>query len=194
MISITHFNLVLVSAALLAPCCASAQIAAEPGPAVAQRFGGADAVPTLSSVQYVLSASEDGAREVALADIALGKSPSQDVRRLAAQIRDDYGDANAELVQIAVGMGVSPPKGNDSSDVEIIKTLNGKDGAEFDLAYLTAVVSAHAHAISLCNAGMKGHSTAAAAFATRRLQVLQNRWQLADALLAKVRSAAADLH
>jgi len=148
-------------------------------------------IATVSPVEFVRKASEEGMMEIKLADLALDKSMNEDVRRLATQLKQDHGKANSDLMNIAIGMSILPPKELDSDYLAMISDLSNKTGVAFDAAYTGVMVSAHARAVDLFTAGAKGRNAEAAAFAQRTLPTLQAHKQMADTLLLKLQADAA---
>lgn len=92
---------------------------------------------------FVKKTAADGIAEVELADVALERAASNDVKALANHIKQDHQQANEQLKSIASqkGMQVPPQAGaKHQRDKERLAKLQGN---EFDNAYVKAMIKAH---------------------------------------------------
>ena len=61
----------------------------------------------------------------------------------------DHGAAHEKLESLAKAKGVTLPSAPDSAQATELKTLQTRDGAEFDEGYLASQVKAHEEAVQL---------------------------------------------
>jgi putative membrane protein len=150
----------------------------------------ADSTVTRSPAELVRWAGEIGMIQVILADLAIYKSRNDDVIKFAKQMEKDHGDANSELMHIAVDMNVPPPKELDPEYQTIVNELSSKSGEDFDVAYIGVMVSTHTRAINILTAASKARNAQLAAFAAKSLPTLQEHKQMAASLYANLNLSA----
>lgn len=103
----------------------------------------------VGSDSFVKTAAQDGMTEVEAGKLALSKSKSADVKKLAQHIVNDHEKANNELKSIAKTKGITVPTALDAQHKAKLDSLKDKSGSEFDAAYLKEMSMAHDQAIAL---------------------------------------------
>ncbi|AJK45782.1 DUF4142 domain-containing protein [Burkholderia plantarii] len=138
--------------------------------------------------EFVDKASLAGKREVQASQLAIERSASPAVREFAKMMLDDHGRANEQLRVIAAKQGV-PAQAAKIVDPDV-EALRGKQGHDFDLAYVAvAGPAAHRQAIRLFEAEARGgHSTELRAFAQQGLPMLRKHLAAAQKLAQQVGS------
>jgi putative membrane protein len=144
----------------------------------------------ISAATFIKKASQDGMAELKLASLAQQKSPSDDVKRFAAQMQQDHSKANAELTSIAASKHITVPEALDAEHQKMLTELSGKNGTAFDAAYASHMVSAHQKAVALFREGSQSPDTAIAAFAAKTLPTLEHHAGMAKDLASGRKLAA----
>jgi len=105
------------------------------------------AVPPISQQQmdkkFVQGALQGGMAEVALGKLALEKSSNEDVKKFAQRMVDDHTRLGEEMKLVAEQLGVAMPEGLSKKDQALQAKLQGLSGAQFDKAYVKAMVKDH---------------------------------------------------
>jgi putative membrane protein len=121
-----------------------------------------------------------GLAEVAEAKIALDKTQNDNVRKFAQRMVQDHGAANDELAAVAKSEGLGLP----TLPTKMDQVKLGSD--EFDQAYLDDQVAAHKEAVGLFLQETKtGQDSGLLHFAERALPILNDHYQMAQALARK---------
>lgn len=89
---------------------------------------------------FLRGATEDDIAEVKLGQLALEKSPSDDVKAFGQKMVDDHTKLNGNLAPVADSMGVMLPKEMNKADQAEYDKLKGMSGSDFDTAYLTLMM------------------------------------------------------
>ena len=84
-----------------------------------------------------------GLAEVQLGQLASERAASPDVKAFGQMMVKDHSEANGELSKLASQMKIEPPKETDKAHKELASRLSTLDGAEFDRAYIAAMVQGH---------------------------------------------------
>lgn len=92
---------------------------------------------------FARQALEGGMAEVQLGQLASQKSSSEDVKQFGQKMVRDHTQLNDQMKPIARKIGVRPPTHLSKKDQELFNKLQGMSGAEFDDAYIKAMVSDH---------------------------------------------------
>lgn len=93
--------------------------------------------------RFAQQAAADGIAEVELADLALERASSNDVKTLANHIKRDHQQANDKLKSIASNKGVDVPAQTDDKHKREKERLAKLQGNEFDQAYVKAMIKEH---------------------------------------------------
>ena len=141
----------------------------------------AESTPPTPSV-FVKKAAMDGMTEVEAGKVALSKSQDPAIRSFAERMVADHGKANKELTSIAERKGLNPPKQLDADHKQMLDTLKGKSGKEFDQAYAEHMNMDHSKAVALFESAAKSDDADLAQFATKTLPTLKEHKALASKL------------
>ena len=93
--------------------------------------------------RFVKKAAADGIAEVELAELALERAESNDVKTLANHIKQDHQQANEQLKSIAAQKRVKIPEQTDEKHKREKERLAKLQGDEFDKAYVKAMIKEH---------------------------------------------------
>jgi len=98
--------------------------------------------------QFLQDAANSNHAEVMLGRLAMARANHPDVRRFAQMMMDDHGKAQNDLLALARDQGgtIEPQLGPDHRRLQ--DQLTRLQGAEFDRAYIDAMVKEHQQAIS----------------------------------------------
>jgi putative membrane protein len=136
---------------------------------------------------FVTSAATGGMAEVEMGNLAGGKASSPDVKAFAKQMVSDHTKANEELESIASRKSLKIPRTVDIEQKTELDTLTTKAGPDFDKAYVRAQVAGHEKMQRLLSDEAKtGKDPDLKAFAEKTLPTVQQHYQMAKALEAKV--------
>lgn len=98
--------------------------------------------------EFVHSAMKSGMAEVQLGQLAEQKAASPDVKQLAQKIVQDHDQLLSEMKPFAQQLGVKQPKAVSKKNEKLDAKLQGLSGAQFDDAYLKAMVKDHENDLS----------------------------------------------
>jgi len=155
----------------------------------------------MSSVDrnFVISASEAGAAEVAQGQLAISRASNPDVKSFAQRMVDDHTRGNQALMQLATIKGLTPRSGM-TSDAAQGAQQKGKSrdkwlklsGASFDREYIRAQVRDHEMAVSLFEKeATSGSDPDLKAFAEKTLPTLKEHLRMARDVASRVGASAA---
>jgi putative membrane protein len=150
---------------------------------------GAVAADKLSSHDqtFVNKAAASGMKEVEVSKLAQDHAASADVKSFAERMVTDHSKANDKLMGIVKDNGWMAPSALDKEGQAAVKDLSGKNGAEFDKAYMKAMVQDHADAVKLFRGEAdKGDNAALKDFATNTVGTLEQHDSMARELKKKV--------
>ncbi|MDO3628606.1 DUF4142 domain-containing protein [Mucilaginibacter sp. BT774] len=124
--------------------------------------------------KFATAAANGGMTEVALAKLALTKTGNSSIKEFAKMMVADHGKANDELMAIAKAKNITLPAEPDSEHLKKIDELNKKTGADFDKAYVSAMIDGHEKTLDLMNGEAKnGSDTTLKAFAAKTAPIVQ---------------------
>ena len=103
----------------------------------------AAAMPTAMEKTFVKKAAQGGMTEVALGQLASLKGGSDEVKDFGKQMMKDHGNINDNLKDVAEKMHVKVPAGLNAKHQAMVDKFSKLSGAEFDNAYVPAMVKAH---------------------------------------------------
>ena len=106
-----------------------------------------DVGQVIKDKMFLRGATEAGIAEVKFGQLALEKSPSDDVKTFAQTMVDDHTKLNEDLARVADAMGVTLPKEMNKADQAEYNKLQSLSGSDFDNAYLTLMVKGHHRAM-----------------------------------------------
>ncbi|WP_316797202.1 DUF4142 domain-containing protein [Pedobacter agri] len=124
--------------------------------------------------KFATEAAVGGMAEVELGKLALQKSSNAQVKEFATMMVNDHGMANTELMEIAAAKNITLPSTVDEDHKSKMDDLSKKSGADFDKAYVDAMVDGHKSTLKLMEDESKsGMDAELKAFATKTAPVVQ---------------------
>ena len=127
-----------------------------------------------NDAKFATDVANGGLAEVALGKLAAEKATNAQVKEFANMMVMDHGKANEELMAIAKTKNITLPVAPDADHQKTMTDLSAKTGADFDKAYVDAMVDGHKKTASLLEDGSKNcKDTELMAFATKTLPVVQ---------------------
>lgn len=153
----------------------------------------AQATPAASAAQpanpdrsFVMQAALGGLAEVRLGELAQRQGGSDAVEQFGAQMVQDHGKANEELMRIAKSKGLQPPTQLDNKHAALHDRLQKLSGAEFDREYLRAMLDAHRKDVALFEQQARdGRDAELKAFAQKTLPTLKQHLSHVQGLVGK---------
>ncbi len=137
---------------------------------------------------FVTTAGQAGMAEIALANMALAKSQSEDVRQFAQMMIADHTKAGAELRAMAARKNYDFPAEPSAAQKTSADTMAGLSGAAFDKAYIQTAITDHQAAVSLFETEARSGADAdVKAWAAATLPAISAHLQKAQALEARVK-------
>lgn len=92
---------------------------------------------------FVRSALEGSMAEVQMGQLAAQKGSSDDVKQFGQKMVNDHTQLGNQMKQAAQQMNVQPPKGLSKKDKAEVAKLQALSGAQFDNAYIEAMMKDH---------------------------------------------------
>lgn len=140
-----------------------------------------------ADVKFADNAARGGIAEVEMGQLAAEKGSNQGVKAFGQQMVDDHTKANAKLKRIADSESMTLPTDLTSKDQELKSKLQNLSGAQFDGAYIKAMVKDHQEDVKeFKKEANSGKDPKIKEFASQTLPILQDH-------LAKAKSAQAAL-
>jgi len=93
--------------------------------------------------EFIKDAAIGGMFEVETGRLAERNASNPQVKQFGERMVRDHGNANAQLTAIATGKGATIPKALDHEHAQLHERLGRLHGAEFDRAYMSAMVKDH---------------------------------------------------
>ena len=152
-------------------------------------LGGVLAAPAIAALDdgFVKKAAKVGLAEVELSQLALEKTSNPEVKQFAQHIVEDHQRANSELQQLAQGKGIEVPDEMSAQHKVTKGRLSKLSGAEFDRAYMKAMVKDHQESIKDFEKQAKsGKDAELKDWAAQTVPVLQKHSQMAKALRSQI--------
>jgi putative membrane protein len=149
--------------------------------------GKADAKPA-SPDQFVMKASESGLAEVNLSRLAEERASDPEVKKFAQHMVQDHTKANQELLGVVNRKQLRAAQQMDRKHQELMDKLTQMRGADFDRAYMDAMVKDHEETVSLFQAASKGMDDSdLKGFASKTLPTLQEHLKMAKEVRDKAK-------
>lgn len=128
-----------------------------------------------ADAKFTTQAAVGGMAEVELGKMALEKSSNPQVKEFATMMVKDHGMANTELMAIAKQKNITLPSTVDDEHKKKMEDLSKKTGADFDKAYVSAMVDGHKSTLKLMEDESKdGKDTDLKSFATKTAPIVQS--------------------
>ena len=99
--------------------------------------------PTAMEKTFIKKAADGGMTEVELGRLAAEKGGSDEVKDFGNQMVKDHSKINDDLKEVAAKMNVTVPSGISAKHHAAIEKMAGMSGADFDKAYVAAMVTDH---------------------------------------------------
>jgi putative membrane protein len=112
-----------------------------------------------TEADFWAKAAEGGMAEVELSKLAQTKATNPEVKKFAQQMVTDHTKANGELKALAGKLKVTLPADLNSNHKSTMEKLGTLSGADFDKAYVDAMVSDHNDAVNLFQGEADGGTT-----------------------------------
>jgi len=129
--------------------------------------------------------------EVQLGQLATQKAQSDDVKKFGQRMVDDHSKANDQLKSIASQKGITVPSGLDAKDEALKDKLANMSGAQFDHAYMQAMVKDHKEDIAeFQKEASSGRDPDVKGFASQTLPTLQDHLKMAEQTAPKTSKAS----
>jgi putative membrane protein len=148
------------------------------------------AAPKLGLDQFIAKAAGRSLAGVELSDLALQRSESASVRRLARRAHDEHAHTYETLLGVATGAGVTaaPPETIDLEQRGIKSRLSALSGAAFDRAYVDALRTNDDRDIALYRSFSRAGSDAAIKqWVEEQLTTIRKRRQLIESTALEIR-------
>jgi putative membrane protein len=137
---------------------------------------------------FMTKAAQGGMAELELGKMAAAKAQNSEVKQFARKMVADHGKANDELKALAGEKNFSMPVRLDAKYQSVMERLNGLSGAEFDKAYVDAMVAGHEETVALFKSEADGGKDAdAKAWAGKTLPNLQMHLEMIKGIKAKMK-------
>lgn len=92
---------------------------------------------------FMLAAAQGGMTEVKLGGLAVQDGLRQEVKDFGGMMVKDHTTINDDLKALATQKNVSPPAMLDEKHQAMVDKMGALSGAEFDKAYVSAMIKAH---------------------------------------------------
>jgi putative membrane protein len=139
---------------------------------------------------FAMAAARGGIAEVETGKLAADKASSPDVKAFGQQMVDDHGKANEQLKSVAEKQNLTLPTTMNAKQQAMYDMLKGKTGAEFDKAYVDAMVKDHEEDVKeFQREADKGKDEQIKAFASETLPVIQGHLEKIKGIQSKMGGA-----
>jgi putative membrane protein len=140
------------------------------------------------AADFMMKAAQGGIAEVELGRMAMDKAQNAEVKRYAQTMVQDHTAANNELKAIATKKNMTPPTDTDAEHKAVMTRLQGLSGAEFDRAYMDAMVADHEKTVALFETGANtGTDADVKQFAAKTLPKLRMHLDMAKEIQGKLK-------
>jgi putative membrane protein len=131
-------------------------------------------------------AAQGGMAEVELSKAALQKSTNAEVKKFAQMMVADHTKANDELKSLAAKKSVVLPA-DLGSHKSTLDDLNTKTGADFDKAYVDAMVKDHENTVDLFEDNTGNADADIKAFTTKTLPTVKSHLEMIKGIQSKIK-------
>lgn len=137
---------------------------------------------------FMTKAAQGGMAEVELGKLAATKAQNPEVKQFAQKMVDDHTKANNELKALAGEKNFTPPTEVSAKHKSVMDKLNGLSGADFDKAYVDAMVQDHEETVALFKSEADaGRDADAKAWASKMLPALQMHLDMIRGIQSKMK-------
>lgn len=138
---------------------------------------------TADDAKFATGAANAGLAEVAVGQLASEKATNAKIKDFAKMMVTDHTKANDELAAIAKTKNISLPSAPDDEHQKMKADLAAKSGADFDKAYVDAMVNGHKKVASMFEDAAKNCKDAdLKAFAAKTLPTIKHHLAQIEAI------------
>jgi len=140
--------------------------------------------------KFITEAAAGGMTEVTLGKHAADNATSAEVKQFGQMMVDDHSKANDELKALAQSKGITVPTELDAKHQKMVDKLTKMSGADFDKAYMKAMVKDHTEDVKeFTTESEKGDDADVKAWAAKTLPTLQSHLDKAKEINKSLGSA-----
>jgi putative membrane protein len=133
--------------------------------------------------EFAVAAADGGMLEVQLAQLALTKASSPEVKEFAQSMVDDHSKTNEELKSLAETKNITLPSAISDEKQKDYEKLAEKSGADFDKAYSEFMVKDHKDDVDqFKKAAEKCEDPDIKSWAASKLPVLEHHLSMAESM------------
>lgn len=136
---------------------------------------------------FWIHAMQGGMAEVELGKLAVSRAQNAEVKKFAQKMIDDHTKANTELKALADKKSAVLPVDIGSGHKSLLDKLTALTGAEFDKAYVEAMVEDHEETVEFFEDKTDDSDADIKAFATKTLPTLKSHLEMIKAIQAKMK-------
>jgi putative membrane protein len=141
-----------------------------------------------ADTRFASNAAQGGMAEVQLGQLAVQKATNPDVKAFGQHMVDDHTKANDELKEVAGKESITLPTNLNAKDQALMSRLQNLSGAQFDKAYIRAMVKDHEEDVKeFQKEANAGTDAGLKDFAAKTLPTLQSHLEMAKSTDAKVK-------
>lgn len=130
---------------------------------------------------FAIMAAETDMAEIEIGNLALKKSQSDEVKKLAQKLVEDHTKTSGEMKEIASSKKLPLPKKTDSKHRALIAKLEGESGGQFDKDFLAANSMDHHRVITAFKKESNdGKDQEIMAFAEKNLPAIEKHSAMID--------------
>ena len=146
---------------------------------------------TNSQNNFWMAAASGGMAEVELGRMAATKAQNAEVKQFGEMMVAEHTKSNDELKSLAVKKSVSLPPAPDAAHQATMTRMQGLNGAEFDKAYVEAMVADHEATVQLFESeAARSADAEARAFAEKTLPNLRRHLEMIRDIRTKLSAGA----
>jgi putative membrane protein len=147
----------------------------------AQSSSNSSAQISSSDKMFMDKAAQGGMAEVQLGQLATEKAQSDDVKKFGQRMVDDHSKANDQLKSLASQKSVTLPTDLNAKDQALKDRLSKLSGAQFDHAYIQAMVRDHKEDIAeFQKEANRGKDSDVKNWASQTVPTLQDHLKMAE--------------
>jgi putative membrane protein len=155
---------------------------------ISSNTANANKASTTDDYNFMTKAAQGGMAEVELGKLAVSKAQNAEVKKFAQKMIEDHTNANTELKSLATKKGVTLPAEVNAEQKATMDKLKALSGAEFDKAYVQAMVDDHKKTVDLFQTESTGGTdNDTKAFASKTLPHLKEHLELIQGIQGKMK-------
>jgi putative membrane protein len=142
----------------------------------------------MTDKEFMMKAAQGGMTEVEASKLAGDKASSDKVKEFASKMVEDHTKANDELKGIASSKNVMLPEKLDSMHQMKVDKLSKSSGADFDKAYVKAMVMDHEKTVAMFKEeASSGTDPDVKGFASKTLPVIEDHLMMIKQISASMK-------